>query len=318
MVSIARLGLFMSLYMPMDRADTSNTRLTKLDKPDSPFAALILAISGLTRLGAANRITAPLSSPQLFHAVGQGALGVEIRSGDARTREAMRGMGHWPTEWRCGAERGLLRVLEGGCSVPVGIESELEELDPTEEDNAQDSLLSGQVFDEIVDESPMLWFSGIVDPVHPLPISRPPSPSGTIRPGTPSTLPPFKPRRARLTVRACVTSLDGTQQVVHSPPSVVVRNYQEAERWGELLAQSIKSAGGKDILDEVTRIRRERERRDLERAIEKSLRAANESAERGEEPESGTATPGGGQVHQGLQDLVKTLIGESPRTSRAE
>ena len=50
-----------------------NTRLSKLDSPTSHFSALILAIAGMTRLGQAHRITAPLPSPVLMHAVGQGA-----------------------------------------------------------------------------------------------------------------------------------------------------------------------------------------------------------------------------------------------------
>ena len=282
-------------------ADSSNTRLNKLDAPNSPFAALILAISGLTRLGKFNRVTSPISSPQLYHAVGQGALGVEIRAGDVRVREAMRGIGHWQTEWRCAAERGCLRVLEGGCSVPVGVESTLEELD-VEGDNDQDAAYASEHFEPIVDESPMLWFSGIVEPCHSLPISRPASPSNTPRP---STLPPLKQRRARLTLKA---SLDGSQQVVFAPHSVIVRNYQEAERWGEICAREVKTQGGKDILDEVTAIRRERERRDLERAIQKSLQA--------QEGGDGTQTPGR-EEHQGLQWLVKTLVGESKQAPEA-
>lgn len=287
-------------------AHPSNTRLAKLDAPTSPFAALILAISGLSRINSGHRITSPLSSPDLFHAVGQGALGVEIRSGDARVRETMRGIGHWQTEWRCGAERGCLRVLEGGCSVPVGIESILEELPASEDDNTQDDQLAAQTFDEITNESPMLWFSGIVDPAHLLPLSRPVTPSD--RPGTSQELPPLRPRRARLTVRACVTSLDGSQQVVHAPPTVIVRNYQEAERWGELCAKEIKTAGGKAILDEVTAIRRERERKDLERAFQKSLQEM--------EGGDGTRTPGS-EEHQGLQVLMRTLRGESQRAPEA-
>lgn len=276
-----------------------NTRLAKLDAPESNFAALILAISGLTRLGSAHRVTSPISTPQLYHAVGQGALGVEIRSGDARVRETMRGMGHWQTEWRCAAERGCLRVLEGGCSVPVGVTSELEELDPDQLANPQDDALAQESFTAIDDESPMLWFSGIVDPSYSLPISRPPSPNSSPRP---STLPPLRPRRARLTLKACVTSLDGTEQVVYAPESIVVRNYQEAERWGEMCARVVAQGGGKAILDEVGRIRRERERKDLERALQRSMRQQEEGA--------GSQTPGL-EVHQGLSWLVKTLVGES-------
>lgn len=274
--------------------------MSKLDAPESPFAALILAISGLTRLGSAHRVTSAISSPDLYHAVGQGALGVEIRSGDARVRETMRGMGHWQTEWRCAAERGCLRVLEGGCSVPVGVESTLEELSTS--DNEQDEIFAQEQFEQLHDDSPMLWFSGIVDPIHSLPISQPPTPFVERAPPTFSTMPPLRARRARLTLRACVTSLDGSEQVIHAPQSVIVRSYQEAERWGEMCARTVKEAGGKTILDEVTAIRRERERKDLENALKRSMRQM--------EGGDGTQTPGA-EEHVGLQGLMRTLMGES-------
>jgi hydroxymethylbilane synthase len=297
-----------------DMRGNLNTRLTKLDKPESNFAALILAISGLTRLGSAHRVTSPIGSPELYHAVGQGALGVEIRSGDARVRETLRGIGHWPTEWRCGAERGCLRVLEGGCSVPVGVESELEELDPTEGDgnNERDEIFASQTFGNIQEDSPMLWFSGIVDAAHSLPVSEPSTPS-VFAPNTPidlpsdfkafnivKPLPPLRPRRARMTLRACVTSLDGAEQVVFAPPPVIVRNYQEAERWGEICAQEIKETGGKEILEEVGRIRRERERRDFERALERSRKEIQDNS-------SDTQSR---DEHVGLQGLIQTLAGQ--------
>jgi hydroxymethylbilane synthase len=264
----------------------SNTRLSKLDSPKSPYTAIILAHSGLSRLGSAHRITSILSSPTLYHAVGQGALGVELRVGDHRTREALRGVGHWETEWRCGAERGCLRVLEGGCSVPVGVESILEELeegsiDLKKEEEEQDK---GLKFD-----SPMLHFSGILPDDTPFPTVE-----------TPSIRDPLIQRRARLTLRVCVTSIDGVRQSIHHPEAVVVGSYQQAERFGEKCAREIKGMGAGEILEEVADIRRERERKDLERAIEKSRREAGISG-------NGNGSDSG--EHEGLQGLVRTLAG---------
>lgn len=103
----------------------SNTRLAKLDDPEGSYACLILAKAGLVRLGFGDRVTADLEAPTLFHAVGQGALGVEIRSDDAEAIQLCKALTHWQTQWKCLAERACLRVLEGGCSVPVGVHTEL-------------------------------------------------------------------------------------------------------------------------------------------------------------------------------------------------
>ena len=86
---------------------------------------MILAKAGLLRLGFGDRVTSDIVPPTLFHAVGQGALAVEIRADDAEARTLCDALTHWQTSWRCLAERACLRVLEGGCSVPVGVHSEL-------------------------------------------------------------------------------------------------------------------------------------------------------------------------------------------------
>ncbi|KXN89802.1 Porphobilinogen deaminase [Leucoagaricus sp. SymC.cos] len=107
----------------LDVRGNLNTRLAKLDDPN---AALILAKAGLVRLGMGDRVTADLNPPTLLHAVSQGALAVEVRSDDDKAIELCKKITHKETEWRCLAERACLRVLEGGCSVPVGVASALE------------------------------------------------------------------------------------------------------------------------------------------------------------------------------------------------
>lgn len=72
-----------------------------------------------------SRLTADLTPPILYHAVGQGALAVEIRSSDSDARELCKSLTHRETLWKCSAERAMLRELEGGCSVPVGVRSSL-------------------------------------------------------------------------------------------------------------------------------------------------------------------------------------------------
>lgn len=72
-----------------------------------------------------DRLTSDLAPPILYYAVGQGALAVEIRSSDPHARELCKSLTHRETLWRCSAERAMLRGLEGGCSVPVGVHSSL-------------------------------------------------------------------------------------------------------------------------------------------------------------------------------------------------
>ena len=68
-----------------------------------------------------DRITTDITPPTLLHAVSQGALAIEIRSNDTEATNLCKHLIHWQTQYRCLAERACLRVLEGGCSVPVGV-----------------------------------------------------------------------------------------------------------------------------------------------------------------------------------------------------
>ncbi|KAK4998106.1 porphobilinogen deaminase [Elasticomyces elasticus] len=127
--SVRRSAQIKRLYPHLRFADVRGnlgTRLAKLDNPDSEYAALILAAAGLKRLGMEQRITAYLTKNDggMLYAVGQGALGIEIRQGDARIKTLLSKVGCEKTTRACLAERSLLRTLEGGCSVPIGVETE--------------------------------------------------------------------------------------------------------------------------------------------------------------------------------------------------
>jgi hydroxymethylbilane synthase len=100
------------------------TRLEKLDAGD--YDCLILAAAGLGRLGLAARIHQLIDPAISLHAVGQGALGIECRQGDQAVLETIKVLEHLPTARRCLAERAFLRALEGGCQVPIGVNSRLE------------------------------------------------------------------------------------------------------------------------------------------------------------------------------------------------
>ena len=95
------------------------TRLRKLD--EGSYDALVLAVAGLDRLGLADRITVQLTPPDLFPAVGQGALGLECRTDDLPTRDRLEQITDGPTFAATAAERQVLATLQAGCHAPVGV-----------------------------------------------------------------------------------------------------------------------------------------------------------------------------------------------------
>ncbi|KAM4743114.1 porphobilinogen deaminase-like isoform 2-T2 [Anableps anableps] len=103
-----------------------NTRLKKLDEKDD-FAAIILAAAGLKRMGWENRISMILEPEDCMYAVGQGALAVEVRARDADILEMVSVLHDPDTVLRCIAERAFLKQLEGGCSVPVAVHTEVKD-----------------------------------------------------------------------------------------------------------------------------------------------------------------------------------------------
>jgi hydroxymethylbilane synthase len=94
-----------------------NTRLGKLDAGE--FDAIILAASGLQRLGFGERIRAAIEPEECLPAIGQGVLGIEIRSDDDELRELIAPLAHAETTLRITAERALNKTLNGGCQVPI-------------------------------------------------------------------------------------------------------------------------------------------------------------------------------------------------------
>lgn len=103
-----------------------DTRIAKVDDPDTAYTCMIMSAAGLQRMGLQHRISQLLGSKDggIYHAVGQGALGLEIRKGDAQTRELLQPLADEKATLAGLAERALLRKLEGGCTVPIGVETE--------------------------------------------------------------------------------------------------------------------------------------------------------------------------------------------------
>ena len=126
--SIRRIAQLKRRYPHLEFADVRGniqTRLRKLDDEAGPFSAIILAAAGLLRMDTGHRIAQFLDfeGGGMLHAVGQGALGVECRAGDDLVLDMLREYQDNKTRMACLAERSLMRTLEGGCSVPIGVET---------------------------------------------------------------------------------------------------------------------------------------------------------------------------------------------------
>ena len=100
---------------------------TRLGRLKSGLDAVVLAASGLIRLGAADSITEYLPAGLYPPSPGQGALGVQVRAGDRELLAMLNAYGDPEADAAVRAERALLAELHGGCSVPVGAFAHLTE-----------------------------------------------------------------------------------------------------------------------------------------------------------------------------------------------
>jgi hydroxymethylbilane synthase len=95
-----------------------DTRLRKLEQGE--YDAIILAAAGLKRLGKTEWIKQIIPAKVMCPAAGQGALGIEIREGDAKTRDLLSFLDDPSARAATTCERALLNSLGGGCQVPIG------------------------------------------------------------------------------------------------------------------------------------------------------------------------------------------------------
>ena len=100
------------------------TRIAKFEESD--LDAMILAFAGVYRLSLDAHITQIIPFEIMLPAVGQGAMAVEIRSEDIELRQFLQVLNDEETEICVTAERAFLRILEGGCQVPIGANAVIE------------------------------------------------------------------------------------------------------------------------------------------------------------------------------------------------
>jgi hydroxymethylbilane synthase len=125
--SVRRIAQLVRRYPTLkfkDHRGNIQTRLRKLEE-DPDLTGIILAAAGLQRMDLGEHITQFLESENggILHAVGQGALGVECRADDEKVLQFLKSIQNEQTALACEAERALMRALEGGCSVPIGVET---------------------------------------------------------------------------------------------------------------------------------------------------------------------------------------------------
>jgi hydroxymethylbilane synthase len=119
--SLRRRSLVASLRPDLvleDLRGNVDTRIARLR--EGRFAAILLAMAGLVRLGRAGEVTEALDPRTFVPAPGQGAIALECRSGDTEVRAAVAALDHAPTARAVAAERAFLAALGGGCNVPLG------------------------------------------------------------------------------------------------------------------------------------------------------------------------------------------------------
>ena len=114
---MAQLGSFRPELKVESIRGNIDTRIRKVSSGD--FDGVILAAAAIIRMGWEERITEYLSLEHFLPAVGQGALGMEIRSDDSKIKELVSEINHPPTWCNVVAERAFLLALGGGCRAPI-------------------------------------------------------------------------------------------------------------------------------------------------------------------------------------------------------
>jgi hydroxymethylbilane synthase len=124
--SLRRVAQLRNLRPDVEIVDVRGNLDTRMRKAEvGELDAVILAVAGITRMGWADRISHHIDSAQMVHAVGQGAIGIEIREDDDLVAGLCALLADEATMTCVAAERVVMRMLEGGCQVPIGASARL-------------------------------------------------------------------------------------------------------------------------------------------------------------------------------------------------
>lgn len=115
---VAQLALHWPHLVAVPIRGNANTRLTKLDAGDD-YDALLLAVAGLHRIGAQDRITHPIDTQVMVPAVGSGTLVLQCRDNDPTTTALAASLDDHRARQETVAERTMLHILQGNCHSPI-------------------------------------------------------------------------------------------------------------------------------------------------------------------------------------------------------
>ena len=125
--SVRRAAQLLHLRPDLQIEDIRGNVDTRLEKLDSgQYDAIVLAAAGLTRLELADRIGFRFDQQKLLPAVGQGALGLEVRTDNEQVSSAIAELNHADSFHAALAERAMLKRLFAGCLAPVGARCHIE------------------------------------------------------------------------------------------------------------------------------------------------------------------------------------------------
>ena len=114
----AQLGQLLPGTQVLDIRGNVDTRIRKLRSGE--YDAIVLAAAGLVRMGLDSEVAEYLDIDRMVPAIGQGALGIEVRAGDRGVLDAIMPLHEEAAAAEVRAERSLLRALGGGCELPLG------------------------------------------------------------------------------------------------------------------------------------------------------------------------------------------------------
>lgn len=240
------------------------TRLRKLDDPESEYSAIVLAAAGLQRLGMMDRASAFLTKDNggMLHAVGQGALGIETRKGDSRVAELLSRIGCGRTTRQTLAERSLMRTLEGGCSVPIGVETEWVKRSTFVTEGSGIGVKPAEDYHALSGVATSAPENSTAPPPSQ---NNPPGPLGTQAVPTSQTInittSPLQPAVSpadgeneqlsdELIMTAIVSSLDGTE-CAEVEARKMITSKEDADQFGRDVARMLVERGADKILQDI-------------------------------------------------------------------